>query len=150
MLLQWDYPRPYLFQTTVADADIDALGHTNNAVYTGWCEQAAWAHSGVLGLDADDYNRLQRAMAIQQANYQYLAPGFAGDAIVVATWLTACDGRLTMERSFQINNKTTGKCLFRGSWQLVCINLVSNKPARIPDEFKAVYMPHIISPPEAG
>ena len=144
-MLQWDYERPYLYRAQVAAADIDALGHTNNIVYSGWCERAAWAHSSALGLDADDYQRLQRAMAIQQANYQYLAPSFVGDDIVVATWLTDCDGRLTMQRSFQINNESSGACLFRGRWQLVCINLASNKPARIPAEFREVYLPHIVN-----
>lgn len=145
MVLQWDHPHPFVFQAEVMQTDIDALGHTNNTVYNGWCEQAAWAHSHAMGLDADNYHRLQRAMAIQQAVYQYLAPSFVGERIIVGTWLTDSDRRLTMQRSFQVCNEDTGVCLLRGQWQLVCINLTSNKPTRMPEEFKTVYLPHVIT-----
>ncbi len=144
MDLTWDYPQPYQVQVNVTEADIDELGHTNNTVYTRWCEQAAWSHSDSLGLNARDYQHLQRAMAIQRASYEYLAPSFVGDRVIVGTWLTACDGRLMMERSFQIYNEVTKQCLFRGRWHLICINLSNNKPARIPDEFKTAYLPHVI------
>ncbi len=145
MVYNWDYPAPYVARVTVVDDNIDALGHTNNGVYINWCQQAAWEHSSSLGLGANHYTELKRAMAIQEANYKYLAPCFLGDEVLIATWLTACDGRLTMERSFQIFQATSGHCLFRGKWRLVCINLTSNKPSRMPKEFKEIYMPHVIS-----
>jgi acyl-CoA thioester hydrolase len=145
MSVNWDYPQPYWFVAKVNAEHIDALGHTNNAVYTSWCEQVAWQHSAALGLDAGDYKRLQRAMAIQEAHYQYLAPSFEGDAVIVGTWLTACNGRLSMERCFQINNQSSGQCLFRGRWQLVCINLLTNKPTRMPEEFKQAYIPQVVA-----
>lgn len=142
----WDFPEPFLYPTAVTDQHIDELGHSNNTVYIQWCQHAAWRHSGQLGLDSANYNELKRAMAIQEANYRYLAPSYLGDKVIVATWITACDGRLKMERSFQINNADTGECLFRGRWHLVCINLNNGKPVRIPELFKTVYLPHVITP----
>ncbi|WP_101756844.1 thioesterase family protein [Oceanicoccus sp. KOV_DT_Chl] len=143
---EWDYRQPFLLDVTVAPDDIDELGHTNNGVYTRWCEQIAWQHSDQLGLNAQDYQRLQRAMAIQQANYQYLAASFAGENIAIATWLTGFDKRLKMQRRFQMVNRATGVTIFRGQWDFVCISLASNKPTRIPAEFIAVYTPHIVDP----
>ena len=128
----WDFPDPHLYQDTVVDHHIDELGHTNNAVYTQWCQHSAWLHSGSLGLDSADYNRLKRAMAIQHASYDYIAPCYLGDKVVVATWLTQCDGKLRMERRFQINTLETNSCLFRGTWQLVCINPVSYTHLTLP------------------
>ena len=144
MNYSWDYPEPFISSLNVVDDNIDALGHTNNAVYINWCQQVAWEHSSSLGLGPHHYTDLKRAMAIQEANYKYLAPCFLNDEVLVATWLTACDGRLTMERSFQIIHAVTGKCLFRVKWQLVCINLTSSKPARMPAEFKEIYSPHVV------
>lgn len=35
--LDWDHPDPFTLDITVKAADVDALKHTNNAVYvTGW------------------------------------------------------------------------------------------------------------------
>jgi|TARA_B110000908_G_scaffold49662_1_gene60700 acyl-CoA thioester hydrolase len=143
MVYKWDYPAPYVTPITVIADNIDALGHTNNGVYIDWCQQAAWRHSSSLGLGAAHYSELKRAMAIHEASYKYLAPCFVDEEVLVATWLTACDGRLTMERSFQILQARSGGCLFRGKWQLVCINLTSNKPSRMPKEFKEIYVPHV-------
>lgn len=140
----WDHPNPFLQMLSVCPEHIDELGHTNNNVYSGWCQAIAWAHSTELGMGPEDYQGLQRAMAIQHASYDYLAPSFVGDQLKIATWLTAFDGRLTMERCFQIIDETTGTCVFRGRWNLVCINLQSNKPARVPKEFKEVYLPAVV------
>ncbi|ARN76029.1 acyl-CoA thioesterase [Oceanicoccus sagamiensis] len=144
MATHWDYPQPFIITVAVDDQHIDELGHTNNRIYNDWCEQAAWAHSTELGLTGKDYREMKIAMAIHEANYHYLAPSFVGDNISVATWLTGCDGRLTMQRSFQMINNSTGQCLFRGSWQLVCINLSTNKPSRMPAAFIETYVPAVV------
>jgi acyl-CoA thioester hydrolase len=98
----WDFPSPFTLALTPAAEHIDGLAHTNNAVYVQWCEQAGWAHSEALGLSLDDYRRLDRAMAIREGHYDYLLPSFEGEALVLGTWLTASDGKLTMERRFQL------------------------------------------------
>ena len=54
----WDYPSPHRLAVCPQPADIDGLNHTNNAVYVKWCEQVAWSHSVALGLDIEDYRRL--------------------------------------------------------------------------------------------
>ncbi|MCP3907308.1 MAG: acyl-CoA thioesterase [Oceanicoccus sp.] len=145
MSITWDYPQSFILPVQVEQHHIDDLNHTNNGVYTGWCEQIAWAHSAELGLTGKDYRELNIAMAIHEANYQYLAPSFLGEDIAVATWLTACDGRLTMQRSFQMINQKTGQTLFRGQWQLVCINLSTNKPTRMPKIFIDTYVSAVVT-----
>ena len=61
---QWDFADPYLWPVTVEAAHIDALAHTRNTHYVEWCMEAAWAHTTALGLGAEDYQRLDRAMAL--------------------------------------------------------------------------------------
>ena len=141
----WDRPLPFTLALAPMPADIDGLGHTNNAVYVQWCEQAGWAHSQALGLALADYRRLDRAMAIREGHYDYLLPSFEGEALVLGTWLTASDGRLTMERRFQLRRASDGATLVRGRWVLVCIEISTGRPKRMPAEFLAIYEAAVVA-----
>lgn len=110
--MPWDYPNPFIKQITVQPYDMDGLGHANNSVYIKWAEQAAWGHSHLLGLSLADYQACDRAMAISKASYDYLLPCFSDEKINMATWLSACDGKLQLERRFQLMRDD--KTLFRG------------------------------------
>lgn len=142
--MDWDYPNPFTLARTPLAADIDGLQHTNNAVYVRWCEQAGWAHSEALGLTLADYQRLDRAMAIRRGEYDYLLPTVQDEALVLGTWLVAGDGKLAMERRFQLIRERDGATVLRGRWDLVCIELSSGRPRRMPPEFVDVYMPVIV------
>ena len=122
--------------------DIDGLNHTNNAVYVRWCEQIGWAHSRALGLDIDDYRRLDRAMAIRRGEYDYLLPTFEDEELTLATWLVGGDGKLVMERRFQLIRNADQTTVLRGRWELVCIEMSSGKARRMPPEFLAAYVAH--------
>lgn len=141
----WDFPTPFTRPISPGRDDIDGLNHTNNAVYIRWCEDIAWAHSESIGLDLNDYRRLDRAMAIRRGEYDYLLPSFAGDDLLLGTWLTGTDGKLTMERRFQLLRKHDGATLLRGRWELVCIEMSSGRPRRMPEEFLGVYRPAIVA-----
>jgi len=136
----WDLPRPFTQAVQPTADDIDGLHHTNNAVYVQWCEKVAWAHSEALGLGLDDYRRLDRAMAIRRGEYDYLLPTVPGNELVLATWLAASDGKLTMERRFQLVRRADGATVLRGRWELVCIEITSGRPRRMPPEFCRVYL----------
>ena len=146
-MTDWDWPAPFVLELAPAEADIDGLGHTNNAVYVQWCERVGWAHSEALGLGLADYRRLDRAMAIREGHYDYLLPSFQGEALVLGTWLTANDGKLSMERRFQLRRASDGQTLLRGRWALVCIEISSGRPRRMPAEFLAVYPAAVVVPP---
>lgn len=140
----WDYPQPFTLALTPQPADIDGLQHTNNAVYVQWCEKVGWAHSEALGLNLADYRRLDRAMAIREGHYDYLLPSGLGEALVLGTWLTAGDGKLSMERRFQLRRAADGATLVRGRWALVCIEISSGRPKRMPAEFVEIYQRAVV------
>ena len=144
--MNWDHPRPYTLPVMPQPGDIDGLNHTNNAVYVQWCEAVAWAHSEALGLSLADYRRLDRAMAIRRGEYDYLLPTAAGEALTLGTWLVASDGRLAMERRFQLLRNDDGATILRGRWQLVCIELSSGRPRRMPPEFCEAYLGEMVDP----
>ncbi len=142
--ITWDHPDPHVQQQTVREGDIDGLGHTNNAVYVSWCEQVAWSHSEALGLNLESYQRLDRAMAVIHAEYDYLQASRLGESLLAATWITEWDGRLTMLRHFQIVRTTDHVTLLRGKVRFACIEISTGRPRRLPAEFIAGYGPAII------
>ncbi len=137
--MEWDFPEPYTHDIVVSATDIDGMGHTNNACYVVWCESVAWGHSASLGLTVEDYKRLNRGVAIQSAHYDYFQPSFAGQAPQIGTWITGCDGKLRLQRSFQVIAKGTAITVMRGRWTLVCINVMTGKPSRFPTVFLDIY-----------
>jgi acyl-CoA thioester hydrolase len=119
--------------------DIDGLNHTNNAVYVQWCDGSRGPIPN-RSAQAWDYRRLDRAMAIRRGEYDYLLPSALGDELTLATWLVASDGKLTMERCFQLVRDRDGVTILRGRWHLVGIELSSGRPRRMPPEFCEVYL----------
>ena len=147
--MNWDLPTPFILPLVPQAGDIDGLNHTNNAVYVRWCEQAGWAHSDSLGLTLADYGRLDRAMAIRRGEYDYLLPTVLGEALTLATWLCATDGKLTMERRFQLVRDGDGATVLRGRWDLVCIEMSSGRARRMPAEFIDTYVAALVAPASA-
>lgn len=141
----WDYENPFLLDVVVDKSHIDGLQHVNNAVYVTWCQDAGWQHSISLGLGIEQYHELDRAMAIRRSEYDYAQSAYLDDELTVATWLTKTDDKLSMERRFQLVRKRDGATLLRGRWDLVCIQISSGRPKRMPKEFKTVYGHAVVS-----
>jgi acyl-CoA thioester hydrolase len=139
--MTWNHPNPFTLPLVAMAGDIDGLDHTNNGTYVRWCEEIAWAHSGSLGLAVADYRRLDRAMAIRRAEYDYLLPTQLDDRLTLGTWIFAGDGRLALERRFQLLRDRDQATVLRGRWELVCIEVSSGRARRMPPEFLAAYVP---------
>lgn len=133
--MNWDHAAPFILDLHVAAADIDGLGHANNAVYVTWLERCAWRHSQRLGLDLDVYRQLDRAMAVVRHEIDYLAPAHEADALQLGTWILDWDRRLKMTRHFQLIRPADGRTLLRAQTTFVCIELSSGRPRRMPTEF---------------
>ena len=146
----WDFESPFTLTQAVGQEHIDGLMHTNNAVYVSWCERVAWAHSEHLGLDLDAYHRLNRAMVISRSEFDYLKASRLGDELLLATWIVSWDGRLTMERRFQIRRPADDTTVLRARMVFACVDLESGQPRRMPKEFIEVYGPAILPPGQSG
>ena len=138
--MPWDHPNPFTLPLVPGAEDIDGLNHTNNGTYVRWCEKIAWAHSEKLGLGVADYQRMDRAMAIRRGEYDYLLPTQRDDRLTLATWLFAGDGKLTLERRFQLIRDDDRATVLRGRWALVCIEVSSGRARRMPPEFIQAYV----------
>ena len=90
---------------------------------------------------------MNRAMAIRRSEYDYLLPTALGDKLTLGTWLVAREGKLMMERRFQLIRGTDQLTVLRGRWELICIEISSGKVRRMPPELEAVYRAVMIAAP---
>jgi len=140
MQSSWDLPNPHLVAVDVADGDIDAYGHVNNAVYLRWLDCAAWSHSAALGLAIEDCTRLRRGMAALRIEIDFLRAALPRERVEVATWIVDSDRKLRVTRRFQLRHAIDGTTLARATTQYVCLNLETGRAVRMPAEFSAAYV----------
>jgi acyl-CoA thioester hydrolase len=140
MLDSWEHASPHVVAVDVVDADIDAYGHVNNAVYLQWLDRAAWSHSAALGLPIADCTRLRRGMAALRIEIDYVRAALPRERVEIATWIVASDRRLRVTRRFQLRHATDGGTLARATTQYVCLNLDTGRAARMPPEFSTAYV----------
>lgn len=142
----WDQPDVFTCDIRVEPEHIDELGHANNAVYVTWLERCAWQHSQSLGLGLEDYQRLNRAMAVLRHEIDYLAAAYEGDHLQLGTWITESDQRLKMKRNFQLIRPADNLTLLRAQTTFVCIEMTSGRPKRMPAEFIEGYGKALVEP----
>jgi len=135
----WDLPSPHVHRVTARDADIDGYGHVNNAVYVRWLDETAWSHSSALGVPPELCLATRRGMAVWRTQLNYLAPAFAADDIEIGTWICGSDGRLRVDRRFQMRHAADGRCLLRALVHYVCIDLDTGRPRRMPPAYASAY-----------
>ncbi|RRJ84961.1 acyl-CoA thioesterase [Aestuariirhabdus litorea] len=137
--LQWDHPTPFISDIEVTAEHIDHYGHVNNCEYIRWLEVVAWAHSDALGLTLERYRELDRGMVVHRHEVDYLAPAYLGERLQIATWIERCDGKLTLERRFQLQRVTDGVTLMRAHTRFICVQLSTGKAKRMPAEYASGY-----------
>lgn len=130
---QWLMPDPFTMDIHVSADCVDRLGHANNVIYLQWMEEISWQHIESVGLTWSLQEDLGRAMAIVRTEIDYKAAAFAGDELVLGTWLVEFDGRLRSGRRFQLVRPRDGRTLIEAESRHACIDTATQKPARIPE-----------------
>lgn len=137
--IQWDLPNPFTNHITVQADETDRLGHTNNQVYLKWLEDISWQHISSLGMDWAMHERLNKAMAITRTEIDYILASYEGDELIVGTWISGSDSRVTSQRQFQIVRAKDHKTVIRAKSFYACIDFKTGRPARMPKEFIDVH-----------
>jgi len=143
--MPWNLPNPFLCNWQVLPEQIDHYQHANNVAYVGQLEVTSWKHSNHLGLTIEQYQALDRGMAISRHEINYLAAAHVDDMIDCATWIVECDNRLKLTRQFQFIRRSDQKTLLTARTEFVCIALSTGKPKRMPKEFTNVYGQAVIT-----
>ena len=135
----WDRTNPFIIDAAVRSDRIDGYGHVSNHFYISWMTDCMFAHSAAVGLSDEICVELQRGMAVKDIKAELSGSAYKNDNLKIANWIVFNDGRLRASRAFQIINGGTGKTLVRAEMKFVCTNLVSGKPVKMPEIFRAKY-----------
>jgi acyl-CoA thioester hydrolase len=117
----------------VADADIDELGHVNNAVYLRWVQEVATAHWQALASPED---QAAIVWVVMRHEIDYKAPAFARDEILLRTWVGAAS-RLTFERHTEIVRAADRQLLSQARTLWCPIGSGTGRPTRVSAEVRA-------------
>ena len=100
---------PFTLTRRVADEDIDGQGHVNNVSYLKFAQDAAVAHWRAAA-PAD----VQAAVTwvVRRHEIDYLKPGFAGDELLIRTWVGEPAGA-TWERFTEVARAADGQVLVK-------------------------------------
>ena len=137
--LPWLFKNPFVQEWTIDETHIDHYQHVNNVAYVAQAEHLAWTHSNRLGLQFSDYQTLNRGMVIKRHELNYHLPTHLGDSLQCATWITACDKKLTLKRKFQFICPKKRKTVFDAETTFVCVSLDTGTPKRMPPLFQEIY-----------
>lgn len=116
--------------------EIDELGHVNNLHYIAWMQAAAADHSTAVGWPWARYEALGGAWVVRSHAIEYLRPAFAGDEIVVRTWVSEM-GKIQSRRRYAIVRD--GAVLARAETHWVFISRKTHALDRVPPELRAAF-----------
>ena len=126
-----------IFETTVEIrfADIDAMGHVNNAVYFSYFEQARMAYFKERVARIWDWN--EDGVIVARKEIDYVFPVFLNDRMVIRLWVehvgsksfTVCYRVVVGERLC-----ATGKSV------LVCFNHKNKATQVLPEAWRTIFL----------
>ena len=132
MIDVFDYPH------TVAADEIDEQGRANNVVYVSWMQDAALAHSAVLGWTPERYLGLGMGWVARSHWIEYLQPAMAGDEIIVETRVSEMK-KVTSRRVYRILRRSDREVLAKAETNWAFVNYATGKPTRIPPEIAGAF-----------
>jgi len=126
-------PEIYEYRHTVRQDEIDGLGHANNVAYVDWMQSAAVAHSTAHGWSGERYREMGFGWVVRSHRIEYLQPAFAGDLVVVRTWVATLK-KATSVRRYRILRETDEAILAVAETKWAFVNYTTAQPMRIPRE----------------
>ena len=134
-------PERHEIRLTVGPEHIDVLGHVNNVVYLRWVQDAAVAHWEAAAAPAQQE---QLFWVVRRHEIDYLRPAFAGDEVVVRTWVGRARGR-DFDRHTEIVRARDGKVLAAARTVWCPMARATGRPTDVDDAVRARF-----SVPPAG
>lgn len=133
-------PAIFEWMHTVADGDLDGLGHANNISYLKWMQSAALGHSAAQGWSAQAYATLGCGWVVRSHYIEYLSPAQFEETIVVRTWVADLK-KVTSLRRFRIVTERDGKeiLLATAETDWAFVDYRTGAPKRIPPEVSSAF-----------
>ncbi len=128
----------FLQQFEVPAASIDVNGHVNNLEYLRWMQDVATLHSEAVGWPLERYLAARAGWFVRTHSIEYLRPAFAGDAIVLATWVAGFRATSSPRRyRFLRRGEAAPLAIAETVW--VFVDGVTGLPKRVLPELAAAF-----------
>jgi acyl-CoA thioester hydrolase len=129
----------YRFEIQVSPEVVDRNRHVNNVAYVQWMQDAAVQHSAATGC-----TRMTEAVGAtwvaRTHRIEYLSPAFAGDVIIVLTWVADLR-KVRSLRRYRFVRPADQKVLAQGETEWVFVEASTGRPRGIPVEIADLFEP---------
>jgi len=127
----------YRYEFTVPEEAEDQNGHVNNVEYLRWMQDAAMKHSDTVGC-TQATEAAGATWVVRAHKIEYFKPAFAGDRIVVETWI-ADFRRVQSLRKYKILRPADKAVLAEGETNWVFVDARKGTLRSIPGAVKATF-----------
>ncbi len=131
----------------VAYHECDVNQIVRDACYLRYMQEAAFEASAAAGYWDDRYQALRRIWLIHESAVEYVTPLRYGDHVRIRTWV-ADFRRVRSRRAYELRREGDGALAARASTDWVFLDRDTGRPAVIPDEVIAAFLPD--DPPAAA
>jgi acyl-CoA thioester hydrolase len=127
---------PYEMRITATEADIDELGHVNNAVWVRWIQDLATAHW--MAVAAPEHHAAF-LWVVTRHEIDYLRAVLLGETVTGRTWIEEPPRGARFDRHMEFVGED-GKPRVRARTTWAIIDRETGRPLRVPPEVAAPFL----------
>ena len=127
---------PFERRITAQAADIDELGHVNNAVWVRWIQDMATAHWQAV---APPKHQAAYILVVTRHEIDYLRSVGPGETVTGRTWVGEAPKGARFDRHVEFVGDD-GKPRVRAKTTWAIIEIASGRPIRVPPEVAAPFL----------
>lgn len=135
-------PEVFSVRRRVEWRDIDMAGHVNNAVYLSYIDDCGMQVCKAHGWPESRMREVGFGIITRQHRIEYKLPALHDDEIEVSTYAYGMR-KATGTRYYTITRPADGALLAQAHTRYVWIDLATNKPRQIPEEFISEFATNI-------
>lgn len=122
----------YQYRLTVPDEAVDVNGHVNNIEYIRWMQLASVFHAEMQGCTKATTD-IGATWVVRTHHIEYLRPAFAGENLVVLTWVSNFR-RVQSLRKYRIIRINDNTVLVEGETDWVFVDAGTGRLRSIPKD----------------
>jgi acyl-CoA thioester hydrolase len=147
--LELPHPRPFACRLSVGDEPAaNVVGHVSNIDYVRWIDRLAELHADSIGFTREAMLRDGSMWFVGRHEIDYLAECFAGDELLLLTWVRSFS-RVKSWRESRVIRPADGAIVCQAVTLWVFVDLESRRPRRITPEMVERFDP-LEGPGRAG
>jgi acyl-CoA thioester hydrolase len=127
---------PFTLPFTATPADIDELGHVNNAVWVRWIQDMATAHWAAL---AAPEHVAAYIWVVTRHEIDYRGNIGPGESVTGRTWIDTLPKGAQFDRRVEFVNGA-GKVIVRANTTWAMIDKASGRPMRVTTDISAPFL----------